>query len=124
VNSPCWRGAALLLAPAVAAAGEPERPPQISLQPNVADSDETPAYIHLDETDMLRRVAVDVPREPARLASVGKSCEAATDALRSWERALAPTDPWFRLERVDDETDARIRIRWKRRLESDLLGEG
>ena len=81
--------ASVVFALAHAVAAEPES----YLQPNTEDTDGTAAYIHFEESDMPLRVFVDMPRQPARLASSKQTREAVLDGMRVWEKALAPTYP-------------------------------
>jgi hypothetical protein len=110
-------------ASAPAAAGRAvERAPY--LQPNAEDADGVAATVHWQESDMPLRVFVDAPRRPALHASSAATREAVMDGIRAWEQALQPAYPWFRIAFVDDDSQARIHIRWKRRLGGDRLGQG
>jgi predicted Zn-dependent protease len=109
---------------ALALAHEGGAEPENYLQPNSQDMDGTLAYIHFEESDMPLRVLVDMPRQPARLASSKQTREAVLDGMRVWEKALQPVYPWFRLEFVEDDPAARIKIRWRRRLTGDAIGRG
>ena len=116
-------GAALAQATAAAPDGKlAEREPY--LQPNAEDTDGVAATVHFAETDMPLRVFVDAPRRPALRASSTATREAVMDGVRAWETALRPAHPWFRIAFADDESQAQIQIRWKRRLGGDLLGQG
>ena len=68
--------------------------------------------------------AKETPRRQALRASGAATREAVMDGVRVWEKALQPAHPWFRIAFVDDESQAQIRIRWKRRLGGNLLGQG
>lgn len=102
----------------------PRAPKEHYLQANTEDADGMAATVRFAEPDMPLRVYVDAPRRPALRASGAATRAAVMDGVRVWEQALQPAHPWFRIAFVDDESEAQIRIRWKRRLGGNLLGQG
>jgi predicted Zn-dependent protease len=94
------------------------------LQPNAKDSDGTPMYVHYTAEDMPLRVDVQLPKLAARLASREQTDEAVIEAIRSWEAAIQPVVPWFKLEIVRGQRDAAIEVEWKTRISGDASGWG
>jgi hypothetical protein len=94
------------------------------LQPNTEDTDGTPAYIHFDRTDMPLPVAVAMPRDAARYASLAATRQAVLDGLRLWERALQVELPWFGLKISEKDPDALIQVVWRGWLGGDAAGRG
>lgn len=101
-----------------------DAPREHYLQPNTEDTDGMAATVRFAEPEMPLRVFVDAPRRPALRASGAATREAVMEGIRVWEKALQPAYPWFRIVFVEDEPQAQIRIRWKRRLGGSLLGQG
>lgn len=120
------------LAPA-AARSEPEggAPPAhpldatgLFVQPNARLADGSLAYVHVTESDMPLRVAVGKPPMAAKYASREQTRLVAIEAMQAWERAIQPLLPWFRLEFVEDDRDAPVQVKWKRRIPGSASGFG
>jgi predicted Zn-dependent protease len=94
------------------------------LAPNAEDSDGTPAFVHYTPEDMPLRVDVQLPKLAARYASREQTNEAVIGAIRSWEKAIQPALPWFKLEIVSGQRDADIVVEWKSRITGDASGWG
>lgn len=109
-----------LVAAATVGGAEPDH----FAQPNAKDADGTLAYVRFDESHMPLRVSVETPRRPALRASGAQTREAVIAGIRLWETAIQKQYPWFRLELVEGDEEARIHVRWRRRLGGSLLGQG
>jgi predicted Zn-dependent protease len=111
----------------------PEAPPPdahaldangLYLQPNVELPDGSPAFVHVTEADMPLRVAIGRPPSPPKYASSEETRAVAIEAMREWERAIQPRVPWFRLEFVEDDPEAAVQVKWKRRNAGPWSGLG
>ena len=80
-----------------------------------------PAYT---EADMPLRVAIGLPKTPARDATPEETRLAAVSGLREWEFALRRLLPWFELEFVEREPSAPIQVEWSRRPRAFLPAHG
>jgi hypothetical protein len=98
--------------------------PRTFLEPNVADEDGAPAFVHVSEEDMPLRVAVAAPPLPPSDGSRRDAREAAMAAVRLWELAISPHLPWFRIEFVEKDRTAAVQIRSRRRIGGDIVGLG
>jgi hypothetical protein len=94
------------------------------LEPNAEDVDGAPAYIHFTPEDMPLRVSVQLPKLAARYASREQTDAAVVDGIKSWETAIQPALPWFRVEIVRGDPDASIQVEWKTRITGDASGRG
>lgn len=94
------------------------------LAPNAEDTDGAPMYVHYTPEDMPLRVDVQLPKLAARYASRAQTDAAVIEAIRSWEAAIQPVLPWFKLEIVRGQPDADIRVEWKTRITGDAAGWG
>jgi hypothetical protein len=74
--------------------------------------------------DMPWRVEIGMPRDSPRLGSRAQAREASIAAMREWERAIQTRLPWFRLEFVEKDRTAPVRVRWKRRITGGAAGRG
>jgi hypothetical protein len=117
---------ALLAAPAPAQPTEPAPLDAVGtyLRPNLARSDGAGLYLHVTPDDMPWRIAVAAPAVPPRLGSRQDARRAAIEAMQTWERAIQPKLPWFRLEFVEEDGAAPVQIRWKRRITGPYGGFG
>lgn len=123
---------AVALAVALVAAPAPAQPAEPApldaagtyLRPNFARSDGTGLYLHVTPDDMPWRIAVAAPAVPPRLGSRQDARRAAIEAMQTWERAIQPKLPWFRLEFVEEDDAAPVQIRWKRRIAGPYGGFG
>jgi hypothetical protein len=94
------------------------------LQPNYERADGTAVYVHVTEADMPWRIAIGLTRVPPRDATRADAREAAIGAMRTWESAIQPHVPWFRLEFVEKDASAPVRVEWKRRVVGPWAGFG
>jgi predicted Zn-dependent protease len=94
------------------------------LAPNAQDTDGTPMYVHFTADEMPLRVAVQMPKLAARYASLAQTRAAVVEAIESWQTAIQPVIPWFRLELVNDEAGADIVVEWRTRISGDAAGWG
>lgn len=119
---------ALAAAPALAQPAEPEAAPLDAagtyLRPNLARSDGAALYLHVTPEDMPWRIALPTPQVPPRLGSRADARRAAIEAMQTWERAIQPKLPWFRLEFVEKDDAAPVQVRWKRRIPGPFGGFG
>ena len=122
---------ALLLAPAGAlaelAAGEDALRLDVSgtfLRPNLRRADGSAAYLHVTPDDMPWRIAVGLPAVPPRYGSREDARRGAIESMQMWESAIRPVVPWFRLVFVEDDPDAPVQVRWKRRITGPFGGFG
>jgi hypothetical protein len=74
--------------------------------------------------DMPWRVEIGMPRNSPRLGSRAQAREASIAAMRQWERAIQTRLPWFRLEFVEKDASAPVRVNWKRRITGSASGRG
>lgn len=91
---------------------------------NVVDHDGTPGFLHVLPEDMPLLVALAEPRDPPKYGSRKDGRRAAEEAIRLWETALRPQLPWFRIEFVEEDASATVRIRWRRRITGPFAGFG
>jgi len=119
---------AFVAAPALAQPAEPEAAPLDAegtyLRPNLVRSDGAGLYLHVTPEDMPWRIAVAAPSVPPRLGSRADARRAAIEAMQTWERAIQPKRPWFRLEFVEKDDAAPVQVRWKRRIPGPFGGFG
>jgi hypothetical protein len=108
----------------VAARSAAAEAPDGYLQPNVADADGAPGFVHVTESDMPLVVALPKPGLAPAYASRAEGREAAVEGIRSWETALRPALPWFRIEFVEKDPAAAVQVRWKRRIAGEFGGIG
>jgi hypothetical protein len=108
--------------PTLARSAELSHETRTYLQPNLMRSDGTPVYIHVTELDMPWRIAIGRPPTPPKYGSREDAREAAIDAMRMWEEAIAPHVPWFRLLFVEKDPSAPVQIEWKRRMVGSAAG--
>jgi predicted Zn-dependent protease len=94
------------------------------LAPNAEDTDGTPMYVHFTPDDMPLQVAVQMPKLAARYASLEQTRAAVVEAIESWQTAIQPVIPWFRLEIVSGPADADIVAEWRTRIGGDAAGRG
>lgn len=94
------------------------------LAPNAEDTDGTPMYVHYTPEQMPLRVAVQMPKLAARYASLAQTRAVVVEAVESWQAAIQPVLPWFRLDIVGDETGADIVAEWRTRISGDAAGRG
>jgi len=70
------------------------------------------------------RVAVQMPKLAARYASLEQTRAAVVEAIESWQTAIQPALPWFRIEIVSAEADAEIVAEWRTRISGEAAGRG
>jgi hypothetical protein len=83
-----------------------------------------PVFIHVTEQDMPWVVAIGMPQRPPRYGSRADARRVAIEAMREWEQAIQPQVPWFRLEFVEEDDDAAVQVKWKRRITGPWSGFG
>ena len=117
---------ALLSAPAQEPSGEAANLDDDGtyLRPNLRLSDGGAGYLHVTPEDMPWTIAVGAPPVPPKYGSRSEAREAAIEAMRMWERAIQPRLPWFRLEFVEEDPEAAVQVRWKRRITGPYGGFG
>lgn len=94
------------------------------LRPNVRFGDGGVGYVHVTPRDMPWRVAIGRPKRPPKYGSSRQAREAAIEAMRMWEEAVAPAVPWFALEFVEEDPGAAVQVIWKRRIPASWAGFG
>ena len=94
------------------------------LAPNVEDRDGTAAYVHVTKRDMPLIVEVPPPKTPPRDGTRREGREAAIEAIRMWEQPVRERVPWFQLEFAEEDPDAAVRVKWKRRIAGPWGGFG
>ena len=98
--------------------------PETFEAPNWRDDDGTAAYIHVTEADMPLRISIGYPKQPPLHGSRREGREIAIRAMRRWEQALQPHLAWFQLEFTEDDDEAPVQARWKRRMSGDAAARG
>jgi hypothetical protein len=81
-------------------------------------------YVNVSPADMPWVVAIGVPRHSPKYGGRAEARQRAIEALREWERAIQTELPWFRLEFVEKDRKAQVKIDWKRRMTGSASGRG
>jgi hypothetical protein len=107
---------------------EPVRPDELApdatfLVPNFRDADGTPAYVHFTPEQMPIRVSVSAPFDAPEGGTPADARRAVVYGISLWQQAIEDELPWFRLEFVDDERNADLRIGWRRTMTSGWKAE-
>ena len=92
------------------------------LQPNAADSDGTPGWLHVTDADMPLVVSIGLPREPPKYGSRKDARRVAIEGMQLWESAIQPSWPSFALRFVENDPSAPVQIEWKRELLGSAVG--
>ena len=94
------------------------------LRANITKPDGTPGYLHVTESDMPWVISIGHPRQAAKYASRKKTREVAIESIRLWETGIQPHLPWFKLVFVEDDPNAPVQVKWKRRITGSYGGFG
>jgi len=94
------------------------------VQPNVYLSNGRLGFAHVAPEHMPWRISISKPKQPPKYASTSKTREVAIEAMRTWEAAIQPILPWFKLEFVEGDPQAPVQVVWKRKIVGPWAGFG
>lgn len=108
-------------------------PPTLESAPDEADTylqasekldDGSLRFVHVTRADMPWRVSIGLPHRPPRYGSRKDARRVAIEAMQQWEAAIRKQVAWFRLEFVEEDSQAPVQVKWKRRIVGPWAGFG